>query len=92
MENFKAKGPRGARGPRYGQHCSVVYHSGYHSGVYPDPKCTSFSVDYFDIYCIVLADIKNLSNFRYCNNIHTLPNKNIAEFTEVNLDPRLGPG
>ena len=51
---------------------------GYHSGVYPDPKCTSFTVDYFKIYYIVMADFKDLSNFRYCNNIYTLPNKNIA--------------
>ena len=65
---------------------------GYHSGVYPDPKCTSFSVDYFEIYYIVMPDFKDLSNFRYCNIIYTLPNKNIAEFTKVNLDPRLGPG
>ena len=39
-----------------------------------------------------MADFKDLSNFIYCNNIYTLPNKNIAEFTEVNLDPRLSPG
>ena len=65
---------------------------GYHSGVSEDPKCTSFSVDYFEIYYIVMADFKDLSNFRYCNNIYTLPNKNIAEFTGINLDPRLGPG
>ena len=24
MENFKAKGPRGARGPHYGQHCGGI--------------------------------------------------------------------